>query len=564
MELTRIFGLLDSDQIDFDYIYDDHESEGGLYGMQGQNAFPGLDGAGNNISIYGSFGVIPDARVFGAIISDPRFTQNINPYTNRSFSDDFLDFYKQLSKQPNTTLTTNQILEPWLNINTSTDFYTPATFYINTINPKTNRPYSDEVNFIVPAWQGSYYLHLKYGYWAKTFNEAILRFPRYADVIISNYETCPISIEEAEYSRDSNNGRQFIPPLTNTTIGSGGSVFYGTPKNIIYAYWTDPYVTPSTGYNGNSGYVRNPSTDMDRYSWAYYLINPSLIPSTVDFKKYAETAGSPSFMSERSHKQLIDDVKTMRHILRSSPLWWQQNVPNIRDPQMSYYGGFANPFNDWQELVYHTILHGLLYIEFFTESYIEYGVEFLHNALVEWKRISNNSSVEPCSRVDGKVSSNATPVDRVLLHDAVENILISGGKSLKSGKYIWRLTAPPSMRVGKYIHFRRLPSETDLTLPETIVVDCSIKINGRGAWIVRDVQGMPKYESYIPTILPPKYSCNTITKNCDADVDGSWDDKQECADFCSNITPINRVDCINSVCRETNPDGRYVNIEECL
>ena len=562
VELTRIFGLLDSDQIDFDYIYDDHESEGVLYGMQGQNAFPGLDAAGNAISIFGSFGVIPDARVFGAIISDPRFTQNINPYTNRSFSDDFLDFYKQLSKQPNTTLTTNQILEPWLNINTSTDFHTPATFDINTINPKTNRPYSDEVNFIVPAWQGSYYLHLKYGYWAKIFNEALLRFPRYADVIISNYETCPISIEEAEYSRDSNNGRQFIPPLTNTTIGSGGAAFYGIPKNIIYAYWAE--AAGDGSWNANSGYVRNPSTDMDRYSWAYYLINPSLIPSTVDFKKYAETTASPSFMSERSHKQLIDDVKTMRHILRSSPLWWQQNVPNIRDPQMSYYGGPNNPFNDWHELVYHTILHGLLYIEFFTESYIEYGVEFLHNALVEWKRISNNSGAEPCSRVDGKVSSNATPVDRVLLHDAVENILISGGKLLKSGKYIWRLTAPPSMRVGKYIHFRRLQSETDLTLPETIIVDCSIRINGRGAWIVRDVQGMPKYESYIPTILPPKYSCNTITKNCDADVNGSWDDKQECADFCSNITPINRVDCINSVCRETNPDGRYVNIEECL
>lgn len=559
-ELTRIFGLLDSDQIDLDYIFDDHEAEAGLYGMQGQNAYPPRDSSGNPVSIYGDTGTLPDARVFGAIISDPRFTTEENRFSGRSFSEDFLDFYKQLSKQPNSTLTTQQILQPWLQVNTAAEFHTPSDS--PAINPITSRPYSDERNFMIPAWQGSYYLHLKYGYWARTQNTYILDFPRYADVIISNYESCPISIEEAEYTRDSNNVRTFIPPLSNTTIASGGHAMFGINLNLIYAYWTDPLVNPNTAYNGNSGYVRNPQTDIDRYNWAYYLINPSTIPATVDFKKYAETISIPDFASKRAHKQLINDVKFMRHILRSSPLWWQQNVPNISYPRIHYYD--SPNHNDWHELVYHVILHGLLYIMYFSESYDPSNVKLLHDALVEWKRISINSGVEPCSRVDGNVSSNATPVDRVLLHDAVENILISGGRSLKSGKYIWRLTAPPSMRVGNFIYFRRLPSETDHTLPETIVVDCSVKINGRGAWIVRDVQGMPKYESYIPTTPPPRYSCNASTTNCDPDVNGSWDDKEACEIFCSNITPINRVDCINDVCTETNPDGRYVNVEECL
>lgn len=561
-ELTRIFGLLNSDQIDFDYIFDDHEAEPGLYGMEGQNAYPLRDSSGNIVSLYGDIGVLPDARVFGAIISDPRFVTVTNRFTSRSFSEDFLDFYKQLSKQPNTTLTTSQLLRPWLRVETATEFHTPSDS--PAINPITSRPYSDERDFMISAWQGSYYLHLKYAYWGETTNNSLSNFSRYADVIMSNYESCPISIEEAEYARNSNNIRTFIPPLSNTTIASGGHAMFGIPLNIIYAYWTDPAVpSTSTGFNGNSGYVRNPETDIDRYNWAYYLINPSTIPATVDFKKYAETISIPDFLSKRAHKQLINDVKFMRHILRSDPLWWQQNVPNISYPRNHYYDGPNH--NDWHELVYHVILHGLLYIMYFSESYVPSDVKLLHDALVEWKRISNNSSVKPCSRVDGNVSSNATPVDRVLLHDAVENILISGGKSLKSGKYIWRLTAPPSMRVGNFIYFRRLSSETDLTLPETIIVDCSVEINGRGAWIVRDVQGMPKYESYISTTPPPS-SWDCINGICTEFLDLShpYASLDECSQNCS-IPPTVTYDCIDGTCEQVfgDPVGTYPNLLSC-
>ena len=104
------------------------------------------------------------------------------------------------------------------------------------------------------------------------------------------------------------------------------------------------------------------------------------------------------------------------------------------------------------------------------------------------------------------------------------------------------------------------------TTPDVDRVDCidsqciTTNPNGRYADIAECVAS----SNCIPIVPPTKYSCNPITTKCDEDVDGSWDDKEACEIFCSNITPINRVDCINNVCTETNPDGRYVNVEECL
>ena len=104
------------------------------------------------------------------------------------------------------------------------------------------------------------------------------------------------------------------------------------------------------------------------------------------------------------------------------------------------------------------------------------------------------------------------------------------------------------------------------TTPDIDRVDCidsqCITTNPNGKYA--DIAACVASSNCIPIVPPTKYSCNSITTKCDEDVDGSWDDNEACEIYCSNITPINRVDCINNVCTETNPDGRYVNVEECL
>ena len=58
--------------------------------------------------------------------------------------------------------------------------------------------------------------------------------------------------------------------------------------------------------------------------------------------------------------------------------------------------------------------------------------KMVHSALEVWRTKSHNSKAQPCSNSKGDVDSN---VDRVLLKDAMENVLMSGGKLLKSENY---------------------------------------------------------------------------------------------------------------------------------
>jgi hypothetical protein len=80
------------------------------------------------------------------------------------------------------------------------------------------------------------------------------------------------------------------------------------------------------------------------------------------------------------------------------------------------------------------------------------------------------------------------------MEEAFEKYVISGGRSLKTGEYIWRITIPPKYFNTKGIAtLNRVGNDSDL--PETITINTNIESpeNRRGVWIKRLVSTRPEY-----------------------------------------------------------------------
>jgi hypothetical protein len=158
--------------------------------------------------------------------------------------------------------------------------------------------------------------------------------------------------------------------------------------------------------------------------------------------------------------------------------------PPIPGAPTSLYNNTYNSARYLREFVYHTLLHGVLFV-------MNYGAarNIVQEILDTWRNISYNSHSRPCSNSTGDIN---LPVDRLILGDAITNVTMSGGRMVKTGKYLWRITAPPSaIRSSNTIVFQRVGSDSDI--PAQVIVDCTDPLNGYGMWIKRNISTPPRY-----------------------------------------------------------------------
>jgi hypothetical protein len=139
-------------------------------------------------------------------------------------------------------------------------------------------------------------------------------------------------------------------------------------------------------------------------------------------------------------------------------------------------------------MVYHLCTSGVRFFNYYSSFYNNSSVA-VHEALQVWRNVSANSRTIPCSNEIGAIDA---PVDRVLMHDAFNRLLMSGGRLEKSGQYIWRITVPPKFfNADGVCVLRRTDNSTDL--PEFITVGSSDVKNAFGTWVVRNIPNPPAY-----------------------------------------------------------------------
>lgn len=492
--LRAFLQYLDSQNITIPYFQDDKEAIPnflGLYGIAGGYGVTQFDVNGNPLeyktsSEGGSY--YYDARYTAAYMRDPKYAGFTNPQTNRTMAQTVVDVYKGITPgNAGYTGTAFDLLARSYGVTHPGDFVGYALSfdrqysYFGPGNPISASKYLDDT-YIVAAHNAAIREMIQGYYAARVFNEVFQEIPRFNSSIYSDYEEFPISIENGRYYQDSNN----VPMVqTNYSNLSGGTPYYGNHGNITrIGGWVFPYTAASY----TSGYVRNPQTDDERYNLqGHNLVSYTPSPGASLIRVGASTVNTTEARREVAHKQFVIDLKHLRLQYISKSDWYLYNAPWIWFN--AYYSSSFDEHRYGIELMYHILLHGVLYINHFESFDSPYERNILNNILNVWRDRSYNSHSRPCSNATGNVN---LPVDKLVLADAFDNVAISGGRMVKTGKYLWRITAPPTaIRANGTIVFQRVGSDSDI--PATVVCDPSSIYNGRGIWIKRLVSTPPQY-----------------------------------------------------------------------
>lgn len=509
---TSVLEYLDANNITIPYFNDDKESVSptidligyvsNYYGSGGNR----FDIEGNPIIPWTNYNYSPpggtyyaDARTPAAIMSDSRFVTFVNPLTNQTFAESVVDLYKELSNNSGYTGTAFDLYSLAAGITHPGDFTCYFCFSekeFSFFGPGSSLTEAQRQDNLLKmyAW-ASTTRELVQGYYAtRAHHEAFAEVPRFNNSMYSNYEDFAINVIESEYYQDSNNQRLLKRDYENL---SGGMVFYGQSGNILGNNY-------NTATNFRVGYVKNPQTDQERYNLQGYN-NPAYTPSIGStFVRYATNNGLGTDLGQWeakiSHLQFVLDMKHIRLAYRSKPDYWLYHTPWLWLAAAYNTNAYSQRYHT--ELIYHLACHGVLYfIRYANGIDNEFSRVIMHEALNEWRNISFNSKARPCSNATGDINSL---VERIVLEDAFDNLLISGGQLLVTGKYLWRLTVPPSaVRENNTVVLQRVGSDTDI--PETITINVpydrydytNIK-NGIGTWIKRIVNTPPNY-----VVIPP-------------------------------------------------------------
>jgi hypothetical protein len=503
--LTAVLNLCEAENIVIPYFTDNKglETTGSLYSLQGVNSYYGgsFDASGNPITavpsptlVYGTW--YPDARYFAAWINDARFNSYIMSTSGKSVAATMVDYYNVLSGNT-LPVTAEQLYSRAAGITAFNDFtiyglsYEKQFSYYGPGPALSEIQRLDEVNRS-QAWMAVMDELTNGHYGVKNTVEAKNSVSSYANSLYSSYEIFPVGTDECEFYRDSND-QKVIKPIYNNL--SGGNGWYGWHGNMIYPWSGFPNSTPP---NYVSGYVLNPQTDEERYNWAGHN-NPLYTPSVGStLVRYASTpaADLTEWKKQVVYKQFVNDVKLLRHQHRSKPDFHLYHTPFLATnfsltpaPPIpaSLYSEYYDNSRYFREFVYHVLLHGVAYVMNYWAK-----KETMHEILDNWRTISYNSKSVPCSNSTGNVN---LPVDRLVLSDAFTNGVMSGGRMTKTGKYLWRITAPPTAkREDNTIVFQNLESGfVSSELPSEVVVDCTKPENGYGFWIKRNVSTPPNY-----------------------------------------------------------------------
>lgn len=296
-----------------------------------------------------------------------------------------------------------------------------------------------------------------------------------------------------------------------------------------------------------SGYIRNPVTDSEKFSWKGHLISGYNGPAgSVNLVRYPITipydttsgitlevpAVIDEFWNELCYKYVVNYTKQLRLTHRSDSTLWERWCPWISDPgyENSVFSRGVTGFMDsgrryaplsvgytagslpmaglayWYEQTFHDILHGAQHLHHWRDRLRvdRGGIGNLQSALDEWRRISNNSRAVPIVRTTGTPQNGqGATLDRILLEEAFDKALVSGARLISgpsAGWNIWRITVAPHHFVGPYGQNQLVTLARDGSgdeFPRFIRLTRNggnNPINSRGAWITTTSNNpLPQY-----------------------------------------------------------------------
>ena len=391
-------------------------------------------------------------------------------------------------------------------------------------------------NAAVDSWIFSYYTRSTFMNDVLDPTNTLLNHVKYI-----NYEMTALNSEEINYYSGSNGERFFRNnnDADTNAMPYCGEQFYGMYNNLLYPGGPDVTLdmgnTPTPAQiiewkNRNSyisGYVKTPLTSSlhERYSFVGHNQVYYGGPSCNNIVRYPETNLVDTsdnwlpdnviiWLKEFIYKMLVNNVKDMRHYLRSSPTHYS-GWPIIGPDGDG--GGTTNWFKYsygyWYEMMFHLILNNAsTFINIYGYYYPSKsgGIRCSQNVFDEWRNVSKNVKPLPCSNSTGNPS---IPVDRIEMGSAFELYLLSGGKLPNSNTYIWRLTVPPKY-FGADGTVTLEVDGRDTDIPRTITIDSKLDVGNvlsgiqvsstpsqeilamgsRGVWIKRNISTPPKYK----------------------------------------------------------------------
>jgi hypothetical protein len=498
----------------FDYIINDQEAQDN-YWIDGRNSY-----AYSGVPTTPQDEAQADARRISAIVADDSFDLYVNPVTNKTFAEEFMENYQAIRTQtPGYTAdprTIEQILAPFLGVTGITNYVSTQTYWQaygcaggcepdgRTIGG-LDHPEGYNLYFhVAPAWRATAD-SWHYNVYLKKFRDVPQQVSDFEHVIHMEYNVDPVNEVEARFYQGSNLEVYYQKPVLNTY--SGMSRYFAGFYNLVYPNYNFPvaYALESDWSTTNavrSGYVLNPQDDTERYNFCGYLVNdykgpageqglvryPETIPYDINGER--DDALLPEWETEYNFKTLVHLIKLTRHHLRSDPTHWQRFAPWVAYASYVNARWGSGDVGYYHELLRHILVHGARIFQIFSSDYNPFQVSTIHDILDEWRHISGNSRAQPCSNSTGSVDDL---VDRVLLHEAFENVLVSGGRLVNNpNEYIWRISVAPKHFVNNICTLYRQNDDSDL--PETITIDKTSAVGQRrGVWIRRFTQGVPQY-----------------------------------------------------------------------
>ena len=369
----------------FDYYWDDTESSyeyrlGSVY-----NTYTGAFDVNGIPTGYPSFLTAPDPRRTPAVVNDFRFASRNALYINingRSFSEEFLQKYKDITNNQAESRTSQEILSFFTNVTTRQDF---------------KYPWGTANIYAMYAWSSALYTYYFGNIRKKVLFEPIseLNLP----VKVFQTDLYPLTKDEAKYTSDLNS-------------------HYFIQDNISgYLTCMHNYGDLSPSIAQSYGYTPNPITDDEKFKLVYG----------------GSSIGTPAYQA------FVKEIRKLRGMLRSNASAYQNFISVVSSP--FYAGEDRQLYQDpryWYEMMYHICLHGVSFFNAFIKQGESTGFAEIQQVLDEWKTISQNNRAVPCSNAQG---STSVLVDRINLSDAASFGIISGGYVASAGKYIWRLTA---------------------------------------------------------------------------------------------------------------------------
>lgn len=511
-----------------DYVMGDHENHPIVFSLDGIHMIGNGQTASHPALINGKFSdLTPNPRTISAQISgvsflnSPRNISGFDQIPNSSFAVEFMQNYRDISSFLGFDVSTGFTFAGLL----QDDSGIYGSIFGNSGNTFNPSGYLNEKwrTRIIPAWDSAIRNHFEGEYIFKSYNG--ISFGQNSNLLtylnsatrgmtapyFSNYESFPVNSTESRYFKDANG---LIVKRRVFDQMKGGNSYYGGVKSILW--------TPSSGGNNvNSGYFRNPETNVEKFTWhGLYQTDSELSFTSEQLSRFVRVGANKNvafnqltFLERRlvAYKSLVYDIANLRLQYRSLGAgdtdFVKNHVPWITKPQ-NLYGSSLGDLRMWYEVINQLLAHGFEYLSYWIEDNQLFATttigkttvtfeELLDGILKSWYTISGNAKIIPCSNEDGLSS---VTVDRLEIAKSMEDIIISGGRIQNTSTRIWRLTAPPSKIYDGKLYFQRFSNrENEQNLPRYITVDTTNVKNGLGVWVVKTGSGRPDYRSFIPT-----------------------------------------------------------------